>query len=90
MHRWVIAAVVGLLSMGAAAQRAPAAARDEPEAEVRYLRKTIVPFDPAEVRGDVHGPGGDTIRARPTVKFAPRLPLRLSFRREMLSSVGEL
>jgi hypothetical protein len=78
--------VTGLLATTASAQ-------DEgvnTEGGVSYQRKTVINFEDDTIEGDLKTPDGQYLNVKKKMRHKSLIRIRKDFRREVLSSVGDL
>jgi hypothetical protein len=84
-------AIVPLLVGGLLA--AAATAQDEGtnvEGGVSYQRKTVINFEDDTIEGDLKTPDGQYLTVKKKLRHKSLIRIRKDFRREVLSSVGDL
>jgi hypothetical protein len=74
----------------AAASAVAAQADEEPQPEVRYEKRTLLNFDPVQMKGKRQGPDGVIVKTRAPTRFRSLVKPRANFRRELIESIGEL
>ncbi len=70
-----------------------AAAQDEGvnvEGGVSYQRKTVINFEDDTIEGDLKTPDGQYLTVKKKLRHKSLIRIRKDFRREVLSSVGDL
>jgi hypothetical protein len=89
MSRFTVVVVV-ILGVVAAM---PAVAQEDgvnSEGGVSYQRKTVINFEDDTIEGDLKTPDGQYLEVRKKLRHKSLIRIRKDFRREVLSSVGDL
>ena len=60
------------------------------EGGVSYQRKTVINFEDDTIEGDLKTPDGQYLEVRKKMRHKSLIRIRTDFRREVLSSVGDL
>jgi hypothetical protein len=71
----------------------PAVAQEDgvnTEGGVSYQRKTVINFEDDTIEGDLKTPDGQYLEVRKKLRHKSLIRIRKDFRREVLSSVGDL
>jgi len=87
MGRWIGAAV---MAMVLGATTTVAAQSEPPKENVVYKKRTVITLGEHSIEGGTDRPQVGSIRSRRVSRFPVKLPVRLNFRYEILTSGSRL
>ena len=84
---------IATMMLAATLAATSAAAQDDgvnTEGGVSYQRKTVINFEDDTIEGDLKTPDGQYLTVKKKMRHKSLIRIRKDFRREVLSSVGDL